>query len=52
MKPKTPAQRKLAQRERLRAAGFRLVQVPIHSADAARFQRFVDALKKRRGLTR
>ncbi len=51
MKAQTPAQRKAAERERNREAGFKLAQVWIHPGDAARFRRYVNALNKRRGLT-
>lgn len=50
MKPKSAAQRKQAERDRYRDAGLRLVQVPIHPGDHARFRRYVAALNKRRGF--
>jgi hypothetical protein len=48
-KPKTAAQRKQAQRERIREAGFKLVQVAIHPDDEAALHRYVAAKNRRRG---
>ena len=49
-KPKTAAQRKQAERERNREAGFQLAQVWIHPDDYAALRRYVDLKNKRRGL--
>ena len=49
-KAQTPAQRKAAERERNRDAGFKLAQVWVHPDDFARFRKYVNALNKRRGL--
>jgi len=49
-KPKTAAQRKQAQRDRIRGAGFKLVQVPVHPDDEERLQRLVSRMNKQRGL--
>lgn len=46
----TAAERKAAERERNREAGFKLAQVWVHPSDFARFRRYVNALNKRRGL--
>jgi hypothetical protein len=46
----TAAERKQAERDRNRAAGFDLVQVWVHKSDRARFERVMERINKRRGL--
>ena len=49
-KAQTAAQRKRAERERNREAGYKLVQFWIHPTDYARLRRYIDAKNKRRGF--
>lgn len=46
----TPAERKQAQRQRLRNAGLKIVELGIHPDDEAALQRYVARKNKRRGL--
>lgn len=46
---KTAAERKAAERERMRALGFVLRQVWVHEKDLERFGKYVERLRKQRG---
>lgn len=48
MKPRTAAERKQDERDRRRAEGWRLLHHWVHGADAAKVQRFIARLNKRR----
>lgn len=45
---KTPAQRKADERERMRARGFVLRQVWVHSQDWSRVQKYLAKIRKAR----